>query len=72
MARLIWKDSWYNDFKWIEFNSNDGIAFCKLCRENQAKNVFVHARLVNIQVFAFVEHQISAEHKKLALAAQEG
>ena len=23
MARLTWKDSWYNDFKWIEFKSDE-------------------------------------------------
>ena len=39
MARLTWKDSWYNDFKWIEFNSDEGRVFCKLCRDKQAKNV---------------------------------
>ena len=43
-----------------------------MCRENQVKNIFAHAGLVNIQVFSFVEHQISKKHKKLALAAQEG
>ena len=72
MARLTWKDLWYNDFKWIEFNSNDGRVFCKLCRENQAKNIFVHSGSVNIKVSAFVEHQIFKEHKKLAWAAQKG
>ena len=72
MARLTWKDSWYNDFKWIEFNSDDGKVFCKLCRENQAKNIFVHVGSINIKVSAFVEHQISKEHKKLAWIAQEG
>ena len=56
MARLTWKDSWYNDFKRIEFNLDDGRVFCKLCRENQAKNVFAHAGSVNIKVSAFVEH----------------
>ena len=72
MARLIWKDSWYNDFKWIEFNSNDGRVFCKLCRKNQAKNVFANASSINIKVSTFVEHQISKEHNKLAWATQEG
>ena len=27
MARSTWKDSWYNDFKWIEFNSYEGRVF---------------------------------------------
>ena len=56
MARLTWKTSWYNDFKWIEFNSNEGRLFCKLCRDKQAKNVFANAGSVNIKVYAFVEH----------------
>ena len=52
MVRLTWKDSWYNDFKWIEFNSNDGRVFCKLYKENQAKNVFAYVGLTNIKVSA--------------------
>ena len=56
IARLTWKESWYNDFKWIEFNSNDGRVFCKLCRENQAKNIFANVGSVNIKVSTFVEH----------------
>ena len=72
MARLSWKDSWYNDFKRIEFNSNEGRVFCKLCRDNQAKNVFANAGSVNNKVSAFVKHQISKEYKKLAWVAQKG
>ena len=72
MARLTWKDSWYNGFKWIEFNSDEARVFCKLCKDKQAKNVFANAGSVNIKVYAFVEHQISKEHKKLIWAAQEG
>ena len=72
LARLTWKDSWYNDFKWIEFNSNEGRVFYKLCRDKQAKNVFANVGLINVKVSTFVEHQMSKEHKKLAWAAQEG
>ena len=46
--------------------------FCKLCRDKQAKNVFANVGLVNIKVSAFVKHQISKKHKKLAWATQEG
>ena len=71
MVRLTWKDSWYNDFKWIEFSSDERRKFCKSCRDKQAKNVFANASSFNIKVSAFVEYHISKEHTKLAWAAQE-
>ena len=37
MARLIWKDSWYNDFKWIEFDSDEGRVFCNYVEINKLR-----------------------------------
>ena len=43
-----------------------------MCRDKLAKIVFANVDSRNIKVSAFVEHQISKEHKKLAWAAQKG
>ena len=58
MTRLTWKDSWYNDFKWREFNSHEGRILCKLCRDKQAKNAFANVDSINIKVSTIVEHHI--------------
>ena len=71
-ARLAWKDAWYSQFHWIEFNSDLGRVFCKVCRDKQARNVFARAGSVNIKVSAFQDHNMSIEHKKLEWAANQG
>ena len=71
-ARLAWKDAWYSQFHWIEFNSDLGRVYCKVCRDKQARNVFARAGSINIKVSAFQDHNMSVEHKKLEWAANQG
>ena len=64
-TKLIWKDAWYSQFHWIEFISDLGRIFCKVCREKQAINVFVKIGSVNIKISTFWDHNMFVEHKKL-------
>ena len=70
-ARLTWKDAWYFQFHWIEFNSDLGKVYCKVCRDKQASNVFARAGSINIKVLSFQDHNMSVEHKKLEWAANQ-
>ena len=66
------KDAWYSQFHWIEFNSDLGRVYCKVCRDKQARNVFARAGSINIKVSAFQDHNMSVEHKKLEWTANQG
>ena len=72
VAKLTWRDAWYGQFNWIEYNSELGKVFCKLCKEKGAKNVYGNVGSVNIKVSAFQDHQNSKEHKRLSWATQQG
>jgi hypothetical protein len=37
-AKRDWKDAWYSDYNWIQFNAEVGRVFYKVCREKQEKN----------------------------------
>jgi hypothetical protein len=64
-ARKLWKDSYYTDFQWIEFNSDNGRVFCKTCRSKDGRSVYAKAGSINIKVSAFQDHIRSEEHKRL-------
>lgn len=52
-TRKLWKDSYYIDFYWIEFNANLRRIFCKTCRSNHGRLVYAKAGSLNIKVSAF-------------------
>jgi hypothetical protein len=41
-ARLLWKDKWILDFNWLEFNSELGKVFCKVCKEAGGREHMQH------------------------------
>lgn len=62
----LWKDSWYGQFDWIQFNSELGKVFCKLCTSKGGKSVYGKGKSCNIKVSTFQDHQNSKEYKTLA------
>ena len=72
VANRAWKDSYYIDFDWIEFNSNIGRVFCKVYRDKGGKGVFAKVGLVNVKISAFQDHARSEEHKRLSWAFHNG
>ena len=72
VANKAWKDSYYTDFDWIEFNSNSGRVFCKVCRDKGGRGVFAKAGSVNVKISAFQDHARSEEHKRLSWAFHNG
>lgn len=71
-AKREWKDSWYLDYDWLEFNATIGRVFCKICREKGGRSVFAKTGSVNIKVSAFKDHGRSDEHKSFVWAMQSG
>jgi len=72
LASKLWKDAWYTQFDWIEFNSTLGKVICKTCKEKGGKSVFAKQGLVNIKVSAFQDHARFDEHRRLTWATQSG
>jgi len=54
VANRAWKDSYYTYFDWIEFNSNTGRVFCKVCRDKGGKGIFAKADSVNVKISALI------------------
>jgi hypothetical protein len=71
-ARLLWKDKWISDFNWLEFNSELGKVFCKVCKEAGGKGAYATSGSVNSKVSTFQDHSNTVEHRKLAWVAQCG
>lgn len=44
VARLAWKDSWYNDFIQIQF-----ISYLGNCKEKKVKDIFANRKSISIK-----------------------
>jgi hypothetical protein len=48
-----WKDAWYTKFDWIDFDSQTGRVFYKVCRQKGGRSAFATVGSINIRISAF-------------------
>ena len=66
-----WKDAWYTKFDWIEFYSEAGRIFCKVCRQKWGRSTFATMGSINIRISTFQDHGKNTKHGRLTWAMQK-
>lgn len=72
MFKKDWRDVWFIQFEWIEFNSSTRRVFYKICREKGGKKTFATEGFESIKVSAFQDHACSQEHMRLSWVVHKG
>ena len=66
-----WKNVWYTQFDWIDFDAQMGRVFCKVCRQKGGRSTFATVGSIKIRISAFQDDGKSAEHERLTWAMQK-
>lgn len=65
-------EEWNELFDCVEFNSELGRVFCKICKEGGGKYAYANEGSSNIKISALQDHARTNEHKNLAWAKHQG
>ena len=62
---MKWKDIWFDLYDWVHFDRQLERVFCKTCKEEGGKYVYVTDGSSNIKISGLQDHAKSIEYKKL-------
>jgi len=55
----IWKDQWYSQFDWLDFSTDLGRVFYKVCKDKGERLVYTREGFKYLKVSTFQDHGCS-------------